>query len=95
MLNINDYEGLQDILDNINSKEIRELVIKTLENYSTEEKIKDAIEVSKNLIFILNFDKIGETNMNVFMDCSIAAALMHNITYKYKQDKYFSGSQDS
>ena len=41
MLNINDYEGLQDILDNINSKEIRELVIKTLENYSTEEKIKD------------------------------------------------------
>ena len=26
--------------------------------------------------------------MNVFMDCSIAAALMHNITYKYKQDKY-------
>ena len=88
MLNINDYEGLQDILDNINSKEIRELVIKTLENYSTEEKIKDAIEVSKNLIFILNFDKIGETNMNVFMDCSIAAALMHNITYKYKQDKY-------
>ena len=50
MLNINDYEGLQDILDNINSKEIRELVIKTLENYSTEEKIKRIKRKIKNLL---------------------------------------------
>lgn len=79
----------KDYIDLIQDEQIKSLTEKALEKYSDEEKKKDAIAVTKILIFILKEDKIyNDNNYSLFVDIVIAAALLHNITYKYGVDDY-------
>jgi hypothetical protein len=79
----------QEYIDLIQDKQIKELVTEMTKEYGNEELEKDAVNVANLLIFILKEDKIyNDTNYVLFVDILIAAALLHNITYKYGKDDY-------
>lgn len=73
-----------ELLETIVDDKIKELVKETVLDYGTEDKAKDAKHVSAWLTFLLRNDKlIADNNYALFVDVLMAAAITHNITYKY------------
>lgn len=76
-------------LNKIEDPAIKQLVTTTLELYGSEDKAKDAIEVSDLVTFLLKNDKlIAENSYALFVDVLYAAALVHNLTFSYGVDKF-------
>ena len=79
----------KDYIDLIKDKQIKMLVEEATKEYGNKDLEKDSTEIAKLLIFILKEDKIySDNNYVLFVDILIAAALLHNITYKYGTDDY-------
>lgn len=68
---------------------VREVIDKEYKDQE-QTKLKDAIEVTKWLIFLLENDKIlSEGTQTLATDLIITAALLHNVTYSYKKDPFY------
>lgn len=84
-----EYKELYDALNYIKTPIFRQLTFSTLNKASSEEKLIDAIGVTKWLLFLLNNDKMLNESMNsYFIDLLIASSLLHNLTYEYNSEDW-------
>lgn len=82
-------KNFYDCLSHMKVPGFKELVIASLNEAGTKEKLHDAIEVTKWLIFLLENDKLLSESMNsYFIDLLIASSLLHNLTYEYNKSDW-------
>lgn len=76
----------------IQNEEIKTITTKALiANESiNDKKCKDAIEVTKWVLFLLKNDKlIADNNYALFVDVLISAGLLHNLNYEYGETDFY------
>lgn len=78
-----------EIINSIYDEDIKDFTKNALDKNGSKELEKDACEVTKWLWFLLKEDKIlNDNNYAVFIDILLAAAALHNISYKYGEEDY-------
>lgn len=84
LLCYNQNKELYELLKNIKFPIFRDFTVDILNEGSSEEKLVDAIGVTKWLVFLLDNEHLLSQSMNsYFIDLLIASSLLHNLTYEY------------